>query len=327
MTILNLNFGIELEYVGGVNSRSAVASAISQVCTADANAIRRDASPVITAETFRAWRAQASSYGHTSSRWDVKTDGSLSGANAGEITSPILPCNGGIDHARRVVSAVAGLGCTANRTCGFHVHLGVQSGAVPLATLRNFACMYAKWEHVLDMLQPRSRRASSNTYCKSMLYHHGFNASESGLARRIETGGAEAVRTIEAERVMAINAAMERIRNANTVSELAQVINRGDRYHKLNLQSYSRYGTIEVRHHGGTMNADKVCHWVTMLLCLMDRCHAGIKYIKPAIASGRTDAEQFQEFAVKFMPPATRTFYARRRAELARNRTDAETGE
>ncbi len=36
------------------------------------------------------------------------------------------------------------------------------------------------------------------------------------------------------------------------------------RYHKLNLNSYYRYGTVEFRHHSGTIEADKIINWVEL---------------------------------------------------------------
>ena len=47
----------------------------------------------------------------------------------------------------------------------------------------------------------------------------------------------------------------EMIRSARTVDELKGRI--GDRYHKVNLEAYSRHKTVEFRQHSGTTNFTK----------------------------------------------------------------------
>lgn len=44
-----------------------------------------------------------------------------------------------------------------------------------------------------------------------------------------------------------------------------------DRYHKLNLCSFTRHGTVEFRHHAGTINPDKVCNWVLFTQRMVER--------------------------------------------------------
>ena len=55
----------------------------------------------------------------------------------------------------------------------------------------------------------------------------------------------------------------EMIRSARTVDELKGRI--GDRYHKVNLEAYSRHKTVEFRQHSGTTNFTKMRNWVLFL--------------------------------------------------------------
>lgn len=48
-------------------------------------------------------------------------------------------------------------------------------------------------------------------------------------------------------------------------------INWNDRYHKLNLAAYSRFGTVEFRHHAGTVDAEKIIAWVHITQAMMER--------------------------------------------------------
>jgi len=55
----------------------------------------------------------------------------------------------------------------------------------------------------------------------------------------------------------------EMIRSAQTVDELKNRI--GNRYHKVNLEAYSRHKTVEFRQHSGTTNFTKMRNWVLFL--------------------------------------------------------------
>ena len=80
----------------------------------------------------------------------------------------------------------------------------------------------------------RSRRGSSNNYCKCIREFAGS----------------------------------QRFRYAANIRELVSA--QGCRYHKVNLQSYYRHGTVEFRQHSGTLNAAKAVNWVRMLAAYID---------------------------------------------------------
>ena len=49
------------------------------------------------------------------------------------------------------------------------------------------------------------------------------------------------------------------------------------RYYKVNFESYQRHGTVEFRHHSGTIEADKIINWVLITQRIMDRCKKMVK--------------------------------------------------
>lgn len=51
---------------------------------------------------------------------------------------------------------------------------------------------------------------------------------------------------------------------------------RSDRYHKLNLVSYLTHGTIEVRHHQGTIEAEKIQNWVVLTQGMIERAKRAV---------------------------------------------------
>lgn len=168
--------------------------------------------------------------GYTHNRnpsWKIVTDGSI-GVNGNELVSPVLTSEhlGEID---RVCAVLSGLGATVNRQCGLHVHVGAANLGV--SALKRLAALYAESEDVIDQLLPPSRRASNNTYCRTL-------------------------KSID----------VRRLAGASDVTAIAQAVSMGERYSKLNYASYWRHGTVEFRQHSGTVDPEKIKNWV--LFCL-----------------------------------------------------------
>ena len=46
------------------------------------------------------------------------------------------------------------------------------------------------------------------------------------------------------------------------------------RYTKVNYKSYAKYGTLEVRHHQGTLNAEKIINWIKLTQRVIERAEA-----------------------------------------------------
>ena len=122
--------------------------------------------------------------------------------------------------------------CWVLELCGVKVndscglHVHIDAAGFNMETWRNLALSYKHLEPVIDGFMPASRR--DNRYCW-------------GLGHVSD----------------------EMIRSARTVDELKGRI--GDRYHKVNLEAYSRHKTVEFRQHSGTTNFTKMRNWVLFL--------------------------------------------------------------
>ena len=182
-----------------------------------------------------------------------------------EIVSPILSGEKGIAELRKVCEALTQAGCKVNKNCGLHVHLGADFLGV--ARVRNFVKRYIANEANLDAIQPKARRGSANRFC---------------------------LPTSETMRTHLID-------NCLTIDEMRQL--QHSRYSKLNLQSYRKYGTVEIRHHAGTTNATRIENWVRFL----------IGFATTATPENATNIE----FNSMFNNNNIATFYRRRRAALA----------
>ena len=105
------------------------------------------------------------------------------------------------------------------------LHVHIDAAGFSMETWHNLAS-YKHLEPVIDRFMPASRR--DNRYCR------GLDHVSDGM-----------------------------ICSARTVDELKGRI--GDRYHKVNLEAYSRHKTVEFRQHSGTTNFIKIRNWVLFL--------------------------------------------------------------
>jgi biotin operon repressor len=208
--ISDRTFGIEIEFVG---------ISIEQALRALENA----GIPVN--------RRLSNGYNHTrTDQWKIVTDSSvdINCYGGGEVVSPILSGEAGIEQARKVAKALDNAGATANRACGLHVHVDGHDFTAP--EVNNLAKRYALFEPEIDQIMPRSRRADSNRYCQS--FKRWFESVY--VSRRFD--------------------------RATTIAEACGV--QDDRFYKLNLCAFGRHGTFEFRQHSGTVNAGKIENWI-----------------------------------------------------------------
>jgi len=107
------------------------------------------------------------------------------------------------------------------------MHVHIEANDLTAAHIANVYNRYRNYETQIDTWMPTSRRASNNIYCSSLK-----NASA--------------------------------LVAAGTPTDTARL--RRGRFCKVNLCSFVKYGTIEFRQHGGTLNAAKAANWINFLM-------------------------------------------------------------
>ncbi len=183
-------------------------------------------------------------YNHTTrNHWKIVGDGSLSGANAFEIVSPVLQGEAGMIQAETVCRVLEAQGAKINKSCGFHVHFDARTFS--MADWKNLYSNYIALESEIDAMLPASRR--NNQYCRSVSHRFPSKA-----------------------------AATEALQAATTVQELSRIIAGSNRYMKLNAESYMRHGTVEFRQHSGTVEFQKVGSWVRICAAMIDKSKQGM---------------------------------------------------
>jgi len=183
-------------------------------------------------------------YNHEVRRhWKIVTDASVSqninyrerDANGGELVSPVLQGQAGLDELETVLKALnTHPDVTIKVTCGLHLHLSWSNCTT--TQIKNIVRRYAAFENNFDSMMPPSRRNSR--WCANISQNRSFlTAVESftGSLREMANCGGS------------------------------------DRYRKVNLVPLRTYGSIEFRQHSGTTDFTKIKNWA---LLMSDFCDA-----------------------------------------------------
>lgn len=164
--------------------------------------------------------------------WRCKSDASLygGGGQGWEIVSPILHGQSGYDAIRVACRVADELGARPTRQCGLHVHHEVRD--LGAAGIKRLIRSYANNQDLIDTMLAPSRRDGQNQFC--------------GRWSRYELDNLE----------------------SRTLANIHRV--QTTRYRTMNLQCYTRYGTVECRQHQGTMNPTKIVAWVKFVQQMID---------------------------------------------------------
>lgn len=225
---------------------------------------------VVDALTRRGIVAQADRYSGDASRgnaWLIKPDGSCEW----EAVSPVLSLAQVMDQAPRVAQAIRDVGGNgADRACGFHLHMAGFAHDVKAA--RNIVRRFINFEDTLDLIQPEDRRGNRNQYCQSNARMFG-DSPEEWTANIWD----------KAQRADSLDA----LRNLFCPN--------GSRYFKVNLQSLTRHGTVEIRHHGGTLDGDTITAWAAFMDAFARTAEAQERLWKRPVGKVETQAERFRK--------------------------------
>lgn len=106
-------------------------------------------------------------YNHTTRRhYKFVRDSSLNGDNPIECVSPVLKSSAGFKSLKATCKALNDAGCSVNRTCGFHVHIGAES-----LTEEQYCSVFVNYMHlenVIDTFMAPSRRANASRWCHTL---------------------------------------------------------------------------------------------------------------------------------------------------------------
>jgi hypothetical protein len=201
-------------------------------------------------------------YNHaTRPHWKLVTDSSVRATTkpgvGREVVSPILKGAAGKKQLKVILETLKAHGVYVNKTCGIHVHFGAKD--FKIADFRRIVQLYKNHEDEIDQMVSKSRRGDRNRYCGTLRHVSDID-----------------------------------IANANSVSALDRII--GGRYHKLNLASFVRHGTVEFRQHQGSIEYGKISQWIDFGMCMM----RWARYSKVDVNAPLFDGCEFSKEACNF---------------------------
>lgn len=166
-------------------------------------------------------------YNHeVTSVWKLVTDASVTagtGDGGMEAVSPILQGEEGYRQLALMLTAIVETGGKVDKSCGLHIHHDAND-LTPMQVSK-LVGLYVTNQHLMDQLVAKSRRAGAAYYCQPV----------SGREHTLIT---------------------------ETLKERGRITERlVTRFKTINVMSYPKYGTIEIRQHQGTLNTAKITNW------------------------------------------------------------------
>ncbi len=190
----------------------------------------------------------------------------------------------GFNEMFRVVSkltkALDRYNAKVNRTCGFHVHVSNKRFHLP-KYMRRIAHTWVAVEDVFMATQPDSRQ--NNSYSVRLLRQQ--------IKGNLEDLPATKDRMIE--------------------KMTSRGVARDSRYYSLNFAALNRHGTIECRLHAGTLNANKIKHWMILLRAFFNYCleRYKVEEVKTLFKTSISDQKIERVFNLLELPDKTKQFY------------------
>lgn len=210
---------------------------------------------------------EAEGYNHqTRSYWKLVPDGSIADENGRtgsypnemgiEAVSPIYQGAKGIVQMRKAIRALRASGGSVNQSVGVHVHFGI--GGMDLQHLKYLLYNYRGFEKLIDdIMIPTRRRRMTESENNTYLSRQRGRATESQWASSLLN------KFPNDEQFWQI------LDRCTSISDISNSLFGGEgqiyRYWKTNLQSYSRYGTIEFRQLQGSLEEDTIIYWIYWL--------------------------------------------------------------
>ena len=158
--------------------------------------------------------------------WKIVTDASVTSTDTGvgRGLELVSPILKGKNGRDQLKAACEALAAAGARVDkSCGIHVHHDANDMKLEQIKRAVRIYKDSQQVINQFVPKSRR-DGNEYCRAW--------SEYDIAK------------------------------LEQASDLRQISNLVDRYRTINLNSYGKYGTIEIRQHGGSTEYHKIINWV-----------------------------------------------------------------
>ena len=203
--------------------------------------------------------------------WGLKGDGSIRGSNTREIITCPMYGKGGEEMLTFGCDTLRSMDYLTNTSCGSHCHIGIPEalknwvGAKDKLLekrLKLLAMFYTVFDPVMLCMLPKERR--TNGYCSPLGNRVvSIDKTTKELFGRFKEkeGFTSAITGYDDTKI-----AKDNLRASRGIC--------GDRY-GINFGSIYYRGTIEIRYHEGTLDAERLIHWIAFHSAIVDTCLAG----------------------------------------------------
>ena len=185
----------------------------------------------------------------------VVEDGSLSGWAAHEVNTQ--PTNGDrfLEHIKQLCDGYKAVEASCSADCGLHVHINCKD--LSFYDMRKVLAVYARTERALFGLCAQNRLDGS--YSKVCGYNYlNMSPHPSVFKRQLLSFLYVSKYELIAEKPK--KQVGERIKEAKS-DKADGLIDHSVRYRALNIHSFFHRGSIEFRHHEGTVDYDEIINW------------------------------------------------------------------
>lgn len=179
----------------------------------------------------------------------ITTDGSLDD-NGIEFVTPMLQGNKGMELLNEFTKSLNDNNFTVNTSCGLHVHLDTKDYIEKWDRIKQLFIFCYIFEDVIMSFLPFSRRC--NNFCKPLT--NFYTLTEIQQCYNVE----------EFEKIWYREQSLEKI-SENKKEKYNQ-----SRYAGVNFHSMLSNNHIEIRHHSGTTNFEKIEKWVKLWIAILD---------------------------------------------------------
>ena len=209
----------------------------------------------------------------------ISEDGSIESRANLEIKTPPAQGDDAVDWARAIGSICPTYGMKVGKSCGLHVHVDIRdfSGTA----IKRLGLLLLQVEPVLYAMLPQDR--AGRGMCRPLSIH----------------------------RTKLMNALSD-----NQIDS-AWWSNQTGRHIGANLMARSEHGTVEFRYHSGTLNAEKVLHWLRICTGLIDAAYSMPRTLYAKTREAPLDfATRLQVLQEATQMPADTLEYLQRRVAL-----------
>lgn len=179
----------------------------------------------------------------------VSKDGSLNN-NGFELQFPLINGKNAEIMVNKTCNILADYDCFTDQTCGYHLHLECERGEKSFPFIQRLMFISYIFENVINSFISKTRR--ENRFCDKIENYISID------------------NILDSENKSDLEQIWYKTSNKRNIRARKRGKYDESRYHGFNFHCYFSKDHLEVRHHSGTINKEKILHWANLHTLLLD---------------------------------------------------------